>query len=155
MEGEVRGPETDPRISGIGTPAGRIDQRKTSRIGFCAPVLVRVLVEEESFRPMRYGGRTRNVSETGMLVEVDAMSEDDYKVLIRRQRMVRVHAKFPGVADELKFFGKIVCYDYHRGEKKGVCQLGMGFEDLPEREKTALTGLLERISGISTPPPRP
>lgn len=137
----------ETRQSSLGSiPSGGGDKRRHSRVDFSTPVLVRVLIEEETFEPMRLGGRTRNVSLNGMLLQIEGLTEAEYNTLIRRQRMIRVHTKFPGNDEELVYFGKIVCYDFHRGENEQVsCLLGMGFEELPEREEKALTALLERL----------
>lgn len=148
MSDRPKGPGLDAITSRAGLPCGVPDQRRRSRVDFSVPALIRVMIEEETFRPLRLGGRTRNLSATGMLVQIDAITEADYKTLIRRQRMIRVHTKLPGNDEELVYFGKVVCYDYHRGEgDKSVCLVGIGFEELPEREQHALTVLLDNLMG--------
>jgi len=131
------------------------ERRRFPRYDFRMPVFVRILVEEETFNPMRFPGHTRNVSLGGLLIETDGLSENDYKMLIRRQRMVRVHAQIPGVEGEVVFFGKICWYDYRCTSRKTACTVGISFEPLHEREEKILSDLLERINSRGEVPNEP
>jgi hypothetical protein len=60
MNSERSKPENSEVRSGGDGPSGRIEQRQHPRYDFSVPVFVRVLIEEETFNPLRFPGRTRN-----------------------------------------------------------------------------------------------
>lgn len=153
MNGETNPAESAIPIAG-GPPPSGIEKRKFPRFNYSVPVFVRVLVEEDTFNPMRFTGRSRNVSSGGMLVEVEGLSESDYSTLIRRQRMVRIHTQIPEVGSEIAFFGRIVWYDFRRMDRVASCLLGVSFEPLQEKEQAALDALLSQLeSAFRTPLP--
>ena len=143
--------ETDKAVASAPTATEQsqkpgAERRRFPRYEFQMPVFVRILIEEETFNPMRFPGQTRNISKGGMLVETEGLGENDYNMLIRRQRMVRVHAQIPDVEGEVAFFGKICWYDFRCTSRKTACSLGISFEPLHEREEKILSELLQRIS---------
>ncbi|MBM3333381.1 PilZ domain-containing protein [Candidatus Sumerlaeota bacterium] len=122
------------------------DRRRYPRYEYAIPVVVRVLIEEETFNPMMFLGKTCNVSTGGMMVEVPDFPETTYRQLVRSQRPVRVHAQLPDEKDECIFFGRIVWYDYRRIGPKPSCRIGVAFEQLHEKEETAVRKLVRVLS---------
>jgi len=128
------------------------EKRRHPRYPYSVPVFVRVLVEEETFNPLRFPGRTTNISLGGMLVEIEGLSENDYHLLIRRQRMARIHTQVAEGEGELVFFGKIVWYDFRRTSQGTKCYLGVAFDVLREKEQKTLADLLARLDAASKTP---
>jgi len=146
----------DPKASQVSAVFRAVDlaqegteKRRHPRYDFSVPVFVRVLVEEESFNPLRFSGHARNISAGGILVEVEGLGESDYRLLIRRQRMARVHTQIPEGGGDTVFFGKIVWYDYRQTSHGTVCSLGIAFDVLREKEQKLLKELLERLEAAS------
>lgn len=131
---------------------GGKERRRHPRYDFSVPAFVRVLVEEETFNPYRFAARTCNISIGGMMLEIEGMSEDLYKTLIRRQRSARVHLNIPGVQGEVTLFGKIVWYDFRQTAKEATCRTGIAFEQLPEKEQKILNDLIARLEKESSQP---
>ncbi|MCX8035445.1 MAG: PilZ domain-containing protein [Candidatus Sumerlaeia bacterium] len=128
------------------------EKRRHARFDYSVPVFVRVLVEEETFNPLRFSGRSRNISRGGMLVQIPNLTESDYRRLILRQRMVRVQCQLPEIRTEAVFFGKIVWYDYRSSEAGPTCSLGIAFEQLHEKEEKMLSELLRKLEAGATSP---
>jgi len=124
----------------------RSERRRYRRYDFSAPVFLRVLIEEETFNPLRFPGRTINISAGGMLVEASGMAENYYRTLIRRPRMVRVHMNVPEADGEVVFFGRIVWYDYRRTSEGEVCRMGIAFDKLDEKAKAVLDRILQELA---------
>ena len=137
MDDTVRG--MDPSLS------GGVERRRHPRFDFSGPVLVRLLVEEDTFTPWRFPGRSYNLSAGGVLVEVNGLNEEQYRQLIHRRRAVRVHVSIPEVGGEVVFFGRAVSYDFHRTGRGGSCWIGIEFDGLSENEQEALSILLRRL----------
>ena len=132
--------------SGMDTlPPGGVERRRHPRFSFSAPVLVRLLVEEETFTPLRFPGRSYNLSLGGVRVEINGIGEDRYRVLIQRSRPVRVHFSIPEAGGEVVFFGKTVSCDYQDTSRGGTCWIGIAFDELAEHEQQALRILLQRL----------
>jgi len=127
-----------------------MERRRDTRYNFSASVFVRLLIEEETFNPLRLPGQSRNIGSGGMLVEVQGLSEEQYKMLIRRQRMVRIHAELPEAEGETVFFGRVVWYDYWHTSKGTSCQLGITFETLHEKAEQVLANVLRRLETKAT-----
>ena len=132
-------------------PRKGIEQRRHPRYNFVIPVVVRVLVEEDTFNPLLFVGQTCNISESGMLVRIEGLSEENYKVLIRRQRMIRVHAKISEVESDVIFFGRIVWYDFDCADRETSCSLGISFEPLQGEAHKVLHQLIERLATAQPP----
>ncbi len=145
-------PTDQPEASSAAGASSGAEKRRHPRLDYSVPVFVRVLVEEETFNPLRFSGRSRNISRGGMLVQIPNLTESDYRRLIQRQRMVRVQCQLPEIRTEAVFFGKIVWYDYHTSEAGSTCSLGIAFEQLHEREERALSELLRKLEAAASPP---
>ena len=130
-------------------PKRGIEQRRHPRFDYVAPVFIRVLVEEETFNPLRFSGQSCNISRGGILLRVQGLSEEHYKLLIHRQRMVRVHAQIAEAGGEVVFFGKIVWYDFRCTDQGTSCLLGVAFEALPEKAAEVLDGMLAQLAAAS------
>jgi len=145
MNSERREPESSVIHRGGSDLLGGIERRRNPRYEFSVPVFLRVLVEEETFNPMRFPGRSCNISAGGMSIEIENLSEDRYKTLIRGQRPVRVHVQASEAGGEAVFFGRILWYDYRRNSRGTSCQIGLAFEQMPEKEREILAKILQRL----------
>jgi hypothetical protein len=152
--GEKARPDGGIVRAGGTVPLGGIERRRYPRFNFSAPVFVRMVLEEETFNPLRFMGHSRNISASGVLVEIEDLPENLYRSLIRSQRMVRVHAHIPETEGETVFFGKIVWYDYRATAGRTSCLCGVSFETLNPKAQTALTGLLQRLEANSQSLPK-
>jgi len=144
MSREPRESEISAVFRAVDSTHAGPEKRRNPRFPFLVPVFVRVLIEEETFNPLRFPGQASNISAGGMLVEIEGLSENDYRMLIRRQRMARIHVQIPEAGDAV-FFGKIVWYDYRQTSHGTVCNLGIAFDVLREKEQKLLDGLLARL----------
>ena len=145
MNGEPT--NTEPEVGPTEKAAQQacIERRRYPRYKYSIPVLVRVLVQEETFNPHRFAAHTRDISAGGTLLEIEALSETDYHSMIRGQRMARIHTQIPEVPGEVVFFGKIVWYDFRRTSLGNTCLCGIAFEDLSPRTQEVLADLLARL----------
>jgi hypothetical protein len=150
----------EPRESQVSAVFRAVDQtregpekRRNPRYSYSIPVFVRVLIEEETFNPLRFPGRTTNISAGGMLVEIEGLSENDYRMLIHRQRMTRIHPQIPEGGGDAVFFGKIVWYDYRHTSRGTICNLGVAFDVLREKEQKVLDELLQRLESAAKTTP--
>ena len=122
--------------------ARQAERRRSPRYELALPVTVRIILEEETFSPLRLSGVTKDISVGGMLVEIDPMPETHYRALIRRARMVRVGLHDGGIQTVL--LGKVVWYDYQRGADSSRCSVGIAFDNLAEASRRFLQDLIER-----------
>jgi len=127
-----------------------VAQRRHPRYEFLVPVFVRVLLEEETFSPLRLPGRSCNISSGGMMIEIEGLSQDHYKTMIRRQRMARVHARIPEGGTEVILFGRIVWYDYCASGRGTSCRIGVAFDQLGEKEQEALARTIRQLEAEAT-----
>lgn len=155
MSSEPRESQISAVFKAVDATQGGPEKRRYPRYSYSVPVFVRVLIEEETFNPLRFPGRTSNISAGGMLVEIEGLSENDYRMLIHRQRMARIHTQIPEAGGDTVFFGKIVWYDYRDTSHGPVCNLGIAFEVLHEKEQKLLDELLQRLAEAAktSPPP--
>lgn len=119
--------------------------RQHPRYDFAVPAYFRVLLEEETFTPLCFPGRIINISEGGFLSELDGIDDQQYKIMARRQRFVRVHISIPEAGGETVFLGKAVWHKYHRSRRGGSCVAGVQFDELNEGTYEALMGVLHRL----------
>ena len=81
------------------TPIGQMPEkplneaRRHRRFRFVSPVFVRVLVEEQTFTPLQFNGKSIDLSSGGMMVRVEELDRERYQLLIRGRRMVRINMK--------------------------------------------------------------
>jgi len=122
-----------------------IERRRHPRHPLGAPVKVRILVEEETFTPLIFEGVCENISRSGALVTVSAMSGKAYRKLIRRPRFVRVMNLPPDEPKSLSLFGKLIWYDYQDDQDQSVCKLAIAFEPMEEPAALALEEYLETL----------
>jgi hypothetical protein len=128
------------------TPAPDLTERTTTerraspRLEIVLPVAVRILVEEETFSPAHHLGCTRNMSETGVLIEIPDIREVQYRHFMRKQRMIRIHVQ--GLQANRVLFGRIVWYDYRLTSRGGRLLIGVAFDKLSSEDRTAIAALL-------------
>jgi len=144
-------------VSTVLTVLGSFEEQSQERRGhprwdFVVPIFVRILVEENTFNPRRFQGHSRNISASGMLVEIHGVSGSDFKTFIRRPRMVRVHLQVSHPDNEVVFLGKIVWYEYRISSQGKACLLGIVFDRLPENEKRALAEILQCLESVAKVP---
>jgi len=145
---------SDATLPGEGPPRKGIERRPQPRYEFVVPVLVRVMLEEETFHSLPFPGRSRNIAAGGMLVEIEGISENDYKRMIRHNRFVRVHVPISEAGREAVFFGKMVWFDFRRTSKGILCRTDIAFEPLREKEQTMLTELLRQLEAAARNQPK-
>ena len=131
-------------IQKIDNPRNQNDKRQDARYRLSVPVIAD-FIKKDSFSSLRFSGHCHNITTDGIMIQLEGLSEDQYKGLTRGPKMVRVRLNIPNISGETVFLGRIV---WHR--RKGVgagasSQFGIGFTELREKEQKTLTKLLEQL----------
>jgi hypothetical protein len=120
-------------------------QRRHPRFEVALRVIVRVLVEEQTFTPFQLPGTCHDISLSGALVEVEGLTRPSYNTLIQRQRYVRLICSIPGHEQPVMLFGRIVWFDYQGESEPMACRMGIAFEAMKEETTSLLTAYLDSI----------
>jgi len=106
--------------------------RAHDRLKFETPVIVEILIPEETFRPHGLKGYTLNISVQGMQVVLEKMDSRLYSQMLARQRMARVSLNHPRKGKVIGVLGSVAWIDYRKGknsETAGDCSLGIAFSE--------------------------
>lgn len=128
-----------------GPPTGGVERRRHPRYDLDIPVLVRIVIAEETFTPRRFPGRCVDISPGGARVKIRGIRKGLYKTLIHGHRTMQLHMSIPEAGGEAMFEGNIVHADYHVTRRGGECVLGAAFRDLQESQAEALEALLRSL----------
>jgi hypothetical protein len=137
--------------------AGSSDSEKKSETGFRnrknlrhevnLPVIVRVLIEEQTFTPYHLRGACRDINMAGALVEVEDLTRETYMLLIKKQRYIRLICGIPGREYPLMLFGRVVWYDYQSDCEDALCRMGIAFEPMKEETDKILREYIDTVMG--------
>lgn len=129
-------PDPDPS-------ARRIERRRHRRYDLSVPVLVHIIIAEETFTPRRFPGRCIDISRGGACVKVHGIRKNLYQVLVRVPRMMQLSMSIPEAGGEVTFEGRLIHSEYQTSQGGRECLFGVAFRDLQESQNNALEGLLQ------------
>lgn len=120
------------------------EQRRHRRCRTSLPVDVRFLAEEETFTPFQYNACVANLSVAGALVTIPDLGSEQYAVLFRRPRFLRLACYFPSNERPLLLFGRVVWHEYCPGTRPALCRTAVVFEPLDDVTLQRLAAYLEQ-----------
>ena len=111
-------------------PRESSDRREHERLGLQIPVVVDILIPEETFRPRQLLAESNDVSASGMNLTIEDMTQDLYSKLEGQSRHVRVSFTDGYTSERIRVIGRVVG-TYYRKKKpsdvSGPCDLRVVF----------------------------
>lgn len=118
------------------------ERRKHGRLPITLPAYVRMVAEEETFTPFQYRAQVMNISASGVLISIDEIPTEQYEILFRRPRYLRIICKFPDSDEQTLLFGRVIWHEYSAEDQSALCRAAVEFDPLSAEDKKRLEQFL-------------
>ncbi|HOE95925.1 MAG TPA: PilZ domain-containing protein [Candidatus Sumerlaeota bacterium] len=111
------------------------ERREEGRLAVELEVEMQILIPDDTFTPARFRATVQNVSNRGVMVEIDYLGYRDYQRMLRLTPYIRLCVKTDQDGESRRITGRLVWLDYHgEGRQGGPCHLGISFDRAKPRK---------------------
>ena len=119
------------------------ERRRHPRRRVSLPVEVRFLAEEETFSPFQFNACVADMSVAGAMITIGDVAVEQYDVLFRRPRFLRLSCRMPPNDRSLVLFGRVVWHEYCADANPAFCRTAVAFEPLDADDLRRLAAFLD------------